>query len=309
MDDYPRNLVEFEQRFASEGACLDYVRSLRWQAGFVCPACGGGRAWALANGLDECAQCGRQTSVTAGTIFQDSKKPLYLWFRAVWHVTSQKYGANALGLQRELGLGSYRTAWTWLHKLRRAMVRPGRDRLDGIVEVDETFIGAPQPGKRGRGATGKQLVLIAVEQTEGRIGRIRLRCVPDASAASLNAAITHMVQTGATVHTDGWKGYNDLAKAGYTRKVVRASDSVDDDLLPACHRIAGLLKRWLGGTIHGAVQPHYLAYYLDEYTFRFNRRTSTHRGKLFYRLLEQAVAVAPAPLAVIKQQARANHKM
>jgi hypothetical protein len=159
MEDYPKTLLEFEECFASEEACGQYLYGLRWPDGFRCPRCAGVRCWPTNRGLYHCQQCGLQTSILAGTVFQDTKRPLRLWFHAMWHVTSQKYGANALGLQRVLGLGSYHTAWTWLHKLRRAMVRPDRDRLSGIVEVDETYIGGEKPGKRGRGAGGKQLSL------------------------------------------------------------------------------------------------------------------------------------------------------
>jgi hypothetical protein len=141
-EDYPRTVLEFEERFASEEACREYLFQLRWPEGFRCPHCGGARTWETKRGLYRCTRCDVQVSLTAGTIFQDTHKPLRLWFRALWYVTNQKHGVSALGLQRVLGLGSYRTAWTWLHKLRHAMVRPGRDRLSGTVEVDETYIGA-----------------------------------------------------------------------------------------------------------------------------------------------------------------------
>jgi transposase-like protein len=221
----------------------------------------------------------------------------------MWYVTSQKNGASALGLKRILGLGSYQTAWVWLQKLRRAMVRPGRDRLEGDVEVDETYIGGERPGKRGRGAEGKALVVIAA-QREGRgIGRIRLVQVPDASGHSLTGAIQATIEPGSLVRTDGWDGYNDLGTAGYRHKTMRPTRSIGDDLLPNCHRVASLLKRWLLGTHQGAVSHEHLAYYLDEFTFRFNRRTSAARGKLFYRLAQQAVQVEPHPYrALIKPQ-------
>ena len=223
----------------------------------------------------------------------------------MWHLTSQKYGANALGMQRVLGFGSYRTAWAWLHKVRRAMVRPGRDRIGGIVEVDETLIGAAKPGKRGRGAEGKTLVLIAAQKDGRRIGRLRLRCIPDASADSTEAALEGMVRPGTVVYTDGWRGYNGLASLGYVHEVVRPDFCLGENLLPKCHRVAGLLKRWLEGTLHGAVKPRYLDDSLNEYTFRFNRRTSRSRCKLlFYRLVEQCVVIDPAPLATIIERAR-----
>ena len=213
----------------------------------------------------------------------------------MWWVTNQKTGASALGLQRALGLGSYYTAWTWLHKLRRAMVRPGRDQLSGIVEVDETYVGAPQAGKRGRGALGKTLVVIAAQVKGKRIGRIRLRRVLDASAESLEPAVLEAVLPGTVVQTDGWLGYSGLASLGYTHEVVRSMALVGEDLLSHCHLVASLLKRWMIGTHQGAISHEHLDYYLDEFTFRFNRRTSRHRGKLFYRLVQQAVSIEPTP--------------
>jgi transposase-like protein len=233
--------------------------------------------------------------VLAGTIFQDTKQPLRLWFRAIWHVTNQKYGANALGLQRVLGFGSYHTAWNWLHKLRRAMVRPGRDRLSGIIQVDETYLGGEKSGRRGRGAPGKQLVFIAAQEDGKRIGRIRLQRVSDASAQSLERAVQAAVETGSLIRTDAWSGYSGLSGLGYDHHVVRQGAHVGDNLLPKPHLIASLLKRWLLGTYQGAVRATYLDYYLDEYTFRFNRRTSRSRGKLFYRLIQQAAEVDPVP--------------
>jgi transposase-like protein len=238
--------------------------------------------------------------VVAGTIFQDTKKPLRLWFRAVWQVTSQKFGANALGIQRVLGLGSYRTAWVWLHKLRRAMVRPGRDRLSGLVEVDEVYVGGERPGTGGRGAAGKTLVLVAAQADGRRVGRIRLRRVADASRESLEPAVAEGVAPGSRVQTDGWGGYWGLSDRGYLHEVVRSEAAPGDRPLPRVHRVASLLKRWLLGTYQGAVRPSHLDYYLDEYTFRFNRRTSRSRGKLFYRLLEHAVALDPVPRSSIE---------
>ncbi len=293
MEDYPKTILDFEDRFATEAACREYLFQLRWPNGFCCPQCGHGKAWASKRGLYECCQCNYQTSVTAGTIFHDTRKPLRLWFRAMWYVVSQKNGVSALGMQRVLGLGSYRTAWTWLHKLRRVMVRPGRDRLSGTVEVDETYIGGKRPGKRGRGADGKTLVVIAVEEKSNCLGRIRLRSVADASANSLTPVVNEMVEPGSVVRTDGWNGYLGLNMDKYTRNIARKEASVGDDLLPLVHRVAALLKSWLRGTHQGAIRPSHLDYYLDEFTFRFNRRTSRSRGKLFYRLVQQAVIAAP----------------
>jgi predicted RNA-binding Zn-ribbon protein involved in translation (DUF1610 family) len=215
MEDYPKNLIELEQRFSTEQACRDYLSQLRWPEGFRCPACGHSKAWRLKGDLFKCVECGRKSSVIAGTLFDGTRKPLVLWFRAIWWVTSQKNGASALGLQRILGLGSYETAWTWLHKLRRAMIRPGRDRLSGTIQVDETYIGGEKPGKRGRGAEGKSLVIIAAQEDGKATGRIRLMQIPDASGENLEAAVQATVNLGAVVKTDGWRGYNGLKSLGY----------------------------------------------------------------------------------------------
>jgi transposase-like protein len=239
--------------------------------------------------------------VTAGTIFQDSRLGLRTWFRAIWWVCGQKNGVSALGLQRILGFGSYETAWTWLHKLRRAMVRPGRDRLTGEVEVDETYVGGLEPGKGGRSRGSKALVGIAAQGEGKGIGRIRIGRIPDASAESLLPFVQGAVEPGSKVTTDGWHGYERLKDVGYrhTVRVIRGSGKTASTLLPRVHRVASWLKRWLLGTHQGAVSRDHLDYYLDEFTFRFNRRTSRSRGLLFYRLLENAVRISPAPYAVL----------
>lgn len=301
MEEYPRTLMELEQRFSSEEACREYLWALRWPEGFVCPRCGSGKHWAVTRGRSACAGCGYQATVTAGTIFERTRLPLVLWFRAIWWVTSQKNGASALGLQRVLGLGSYETAWTWLHKLRRAMVRPGRDRLSGRVEVDETYWGGVEKGVHGRQTETKALIVVAAQEDGKGIGRIRMRRVADASAASLQPFVVDTIEAGSLVHTDGWEGYHGLKEKGYRHKVtvLRGKRKSASELLPRVHRVVSLLKRWLMGTHQGAVSHKHLDYYLDEFTFRFNRRNSRYRGKLFYRLLQQAVAVGPMPYARI----------
>jgi transposase-like protein len=292
--------MEFRERFATEEACRAYLEALRWPEGFVCPQCSGSRAWSMQRALYWCRDCGYQSSVTAGTLFQDTHKPLRLWFEAMWYVTNQKSGVSALGLQRVLGLGSYHTAWSWLHKLRRAMVRPGRDRLAGVVEVDEVFIGGERSGKRGRGAAGKALVIIAAQEDGKRIGRIRLRRVTDAAGKSLEPAVWDMVEPGSTILTDGWGGYNGLTELGYQHRVVQKDAHLGDNLLLRVNLVASLVKRWLLGTHQGGVQHSHLDYYLDEYTFRFNRRISKSRGLLFYRLISQAIDLEPVHGAELK---------
>jgi transposase-like protein len=295
--DYPRTLQEFDKWFSTEQACFDYLFRLRWPEGFTCPACDAHKGWKIGEDLIRCSVCRHNASVTAGTIFQGTRKPLKLWFQAIWYVTSQKFGGNALGLQRVLGLGSYQTAWSWLHKMRRAMVRPGRDKLSGSVEIDETLIGGEDKGgKRGRGAGRKSIVVIAIEVHQPRgFGRVRMQRIPDASGQSLLPFVKNSVLPGSTVLTDCWRGYNDVKKYGYIHKRVKLSESGDPAhvAMPGVHRISSLLKRWLLGTHQGSASAKHLDFYLDEYTFRFNRRKSKARGLLFYRLLQQAVAVPP----------------
>jgi transposase-like protein len=288
---YPRNQREFDALLSSEEACQRYLAQIRWPEGFVCPACGAKRAWAVRLRWQECASCGKQTSLTAGTVFQDTRYPLQVWFQAIWYVTGEKHGASALGLQRVLGLGSYHTAWNWLHRLRRAMVRPGRERLSGTVQVDETFWGGERPGKRGRGAEGKSMILAAVEHTGRRLGRIRLVRVDYSRGETLVGVLKTLVEPGSCIETDGLFAYRALAEVGYRHAVIRAENR--DDLLPQVHLVVSLLKRWLLGTHQGAVASSHLDYYLDEFTFRFNRRTSHSRGLLFRRVLEHAVQLAP----------------
>jgi hypothetical protein len=295
MEDYPKTLLEFERRFATDEACREYLEQLRWPEGFVCPACTGRKAWRMERGLWLCAGCRRQVSVKAGTIFQDSRLPLRLWFRAMWYVTSQKNGSSAKNIQRLLGLGSYQTAWAWLHKLRRAMVRPGRDRLQGVVEVDETYFGAAEAGKAGREPGRKALIAVAVEVRGKGLGRIRLQRIADASAEVLGQFMLQHVELGALLQTDGWRGYWPMVELGYQHQAIKKKDVDPDALTPRAHQVVTLLKRWLLGTHQGAIGHEHLDYYLDEFTFRFNRRTSASRGKLFYRLVQQAVQVEPHP--------------
>ncbi|KAB2892434.1 MAG: IS1595 family transposase [Bacteroidetes bacterium] len=301
--DYPRTLQEFDEWFSTEKASVEYIQQLRWPEGFRCPSCYGRKGWLMATGLIRCSTCKQKISIIAGTLFQGTRKPLRLWFQAMWYITSQKFGGNALGLKRILGLGSYQTAWIWLHKMRCAMVRPSRERLSGNIEVDETLIGGEEKGgKRGRGAGRKSIVVIAVEVHKPKgFGRVRMQRVTDASGANLSPFVQNTVTPGSVVHTDSWGGYNEFQKIGYIHKTVNISNSGDPAhvVMPGVHRIASLLKRWLLGTHQGAISGKHLDSYLDEYAFRFNRRTSKTRGLLFYRLLQQAVAVAPLTYKVL----------
>ena len=304
--DYPRNRLEVDEFFPDEASCLAYLERLRWPSGFVSPRCElPGTPWRSGRDLLVCTACERQTSVVAGTVFHRTRSPLRTWFLAAWQITSQKYGTNALGLQRDLGL-SYSTAWAWLHKFRRAMVRPDRDRLNGIVEVDKSYVGGVEEGGQGRYTETKAIVAIAVEIVdERRLGRVRMQPVADVTGESLQAFLRRSVRPGSSVLTDGWSGYSGLEDLEYDHVVINQSASPDPAhvLMPAVHRVASLVKRWLLGTYQGAVAKAQLPYYLDEFTFRFNRRSSRARGLLFYRLIEQATEVSYTSTADLYQGA------
>ena len=270
----------------------------------MCPKCRTKDFADIKDKLYRCKKCNHQTSVIAGTIFQDTRTPLKSWFTAIWWVTTQKYGASAEGLQQVLGLGSYETAWTWLHKIRTAMVRADRTKLSGTVEVDEAYIGGEEHGgSTGRGTGNKVLVVLAVELHDTgksintglkKPGRIRISVVSDASKESILPFIKSNIETGSEIITDGWASYACLSREGYLHTVhVKRAKKADELILPHVHLIVSLLKRWLLGTHQGAVSDKHMQAYLEEYTFRFNRRAAAKRGLLFYRLLEGAVASPP----------------
>lgn len=300
--DYPRTLQELLIWFPDEQACLGYLERLRWGDGFVCPCCGtvDGGWWAVRRGLRKCAVCHHETSVTAGTIFHGSRLPLTSWFAAIWYVVNQKQGVSALGLQHVLEFGSYQTAWAWLHKLRRAMVLPGRELLSGVVEVDESYVGARRTGAGGRRAAGKAIVAIAVEGDQVP-ERVRMRRIPNVTKDTLTDFVLDNVARCSEVRTDGWQGYFDIGRYRFSHVVTNVSASGDPAhvALPHVHLVSSLLQRWILGTHQGAISHAQLDYYLDEFTFRFNRRRARHRGLLFYRLLEGALAAGPHPYATL----------
>lgn len=299
--DYPKDWGQFLDWFQSEDACRDFVERLRWPDGFQCPKCSKfGDPSRSTRGRIMCRICKFQASVTSGTLFDKTRTELRIWFAAMWYVTNQKQGVSALGLQRVLGLGSYETAWTMLHRLRRAMVRPGRDLLHGEVEVDETYVALgerkkAQPADTKAKKTTKVLVAVAVEKQSKGFGRIRLRRIEHGNRQTLQSFIQDAIEPGTLVHSDGSWAYQKLEDIGYLHKrtVHLGSDVPAHETMPAVHRVAALLQRWLMGTHHGAVQPGQLDYYLDEFVFRFNRRTSSSRGLLFYRLLQQSTVMGP----------------
>ncbi|WP_082057002.1 IS1595 family transposase [Psychromicrobium lacuslunae] len=295
--DYPADFGQFQDWFSTDEACFEYLAHLRWPDGFACPRCAGLDAWATASGLWMCRNCGRRTSVTSGTLFDRTRTPLRTWFAAVWFVTAQKNGVSALGLQRVLGLRSYETAWAWMHKLRRAMVMPERELLGGTVEVDESYIGGISRGKTGR-STDKVPVMSAAENLgRNRIGRIRMEPTTPESLPLVKFA-QRVIVAGSVIKTDGAQELRRLGNLGFQHKFytqLGSSTPAHIDL-PAVHMVASQLKRWMLGTMHYGASSDHFGYYLDEFTFRFNRRAANSRGLLFYRLLHQAVRTEPRPL-------------
>jgi len=310
MTDFPRSLLEFQQHFGDEAACAQYLAAARWPDGFVCPGCGGGKAWRLETKAwtYECANCGRQTSITAGTIMHHSRLPLTAWFWAAYLMATHSNGISALQLQRQLAFRSYKTAWLLCAKLRRSMLAPGRSPLAGLVEVDDTEIACrskndPVSGGGGRSHQSKILVVGAVEVEDGGRGpgRIRLSQVDDYSAASLHAFLAANLAPGATAKTDGWSGYP--GAVGITHDPHVVGKMAAHIVLPWVHRIFSNLKVWALGVYHGLRRKH-LQSYLDEFVFRFNRRGTRHAA--FRSLLGIAAAHKPLPYKMlISPEARA----
>jgi len=308
--DFPRSILEFQARFGDEAACLEYLFWCRWPEGFVCPRCKGRKAWPLAGrGRWQCAGCDYQVSLTAGTVLHKTHTGLHLWFWAAYLMTTGTPGISAVQLQRQLGLSRYETAWTMLHKLRRAMVNPERTLLTAEVEIDECEVGGRETGRRGgRSLSGKAAeVIVGVEVRGQGSGRLRMKVIPDASGRTLCAFVTETVEPGAIVHTDGWMGYSALGAEGYDhrprsqRAAKRAGET--DPVMPRVHRAISNFKSWMRGT-HRSVSNEHLRVYLDEYVFRYNRRNTpmaafqtllglqTHQEPTTYR---QIVQQGPGP--------------
>jgi transposase-like protein len=300
---FPSTEAEFRACFADEEQCRAYLVRLKWPQGFRCAHCGGKTAYFLRSKrvVYECAGCGRQVSLIAGTIFEQSKKPLALWFRAIFEVTASKQGISAAELHRKLGLGSYQTAWSWLQKIRSAMVRPDRQPLSGEVEIDESYVGGPKPGKPGRGAEAKAIVAGAVEKRGRGCGRVRLGLLANVSASALIGFVQSHLDGGESAHTDGWRGYAKLGKKGYQHivSVLATLDQTAAEVLPRVHLIFSLLKRWILGTHQGSVSLKHFEGYLEEFTFRFNRRRARRMTHGAERLLGFAIVTPPRPFWMI----------
>ena len=300
---YPKNEVEFDKMFPNEDSCRKYLFLQRWGNGFICPKCSHTKYWELkTKHLYECQSCNHQTSITSGTILHGTRKPLKLWFKAMWFYTSRKTGISAKTLQTLLGFGSYKTAWSWLQKLRQSSVREGREQIFGRIEVDEAYIGGVEVGgKRGRGGEKKTPIIVAVERIGNATGRIRIEAISDCSSKSLLPFITKHIESGSEIITDGWKGYSDLEEKSYIHSTIfgKSEELKSSSTLKGVHLVISLFKRFILGTYHDRVESKYLQKYLDEFVFRYNRRKSRWVGKKFMRIVQQAVGTNFMPVKEI----------
>lgn len=291
--EYPKNYRELVQHFSTEEVCFDYIASIRWADGFICPNCGNKKFWRSGQNQRICTSCKTKTSVLAGTLLQDTKLPLNLWFQMVWWFVGPKNGASALALMQNFGMGSYETAWRLLTKLRSCTVLPLREQLAGEVEVDEAFLG---------GKNRKEVIAVAAERRGRGTGRIRLKHISSRKKSNIQGFITETISPGSTIISDRHKSYVTIINKGYTHHPQTKPyfweevDSNDDRLLPRVHRAISLLKRWHNGTYQGRIDVQTLQSYLNEFVFRFNRRTSKSRGLLFHRMMEAAINSTPRPL-------------
>lgn len=294
-EDFPKDQLEFDRRFKDEQACLDYLYKLRWPHGYACSKCGSTSYWESARGLYICKGCEYNQSVTAGTVFHGTRKPLTMWFKAMWWFSTRKSGVNAINLQQLLNLGSYNTAWEWLQKLRSCTIRNGREKLSGVIEADEFYLGGQSSGgKRGRGADHKCAIAVAVERKGKKLGRLRMQVIDRCNADNLIPFVENNVSSGSFVSTDGWKGYGSLSSKGYEHKqIITSKVDEKESVLPGVHLVISLFKRVVLGTFQGRFDEKYLQRYLDEYVFRFNRRTTKTVGKRFWRIVQFAAVTPP----------------
>jgi transposase-like protein len=283
--DFPKTATEFEKRFATEEDCRAYWIEARWGGKPACARCGSTYVWAIRNGTTfECRECDHQTSLTAGTVLEKTRKPLKMWFRAVFEISTRRTGISAMDLMRIMGFGSYKTAWTWLHKLRAALVRPEREPLGPFVEMDEALVG-------GKGGPHKELVLVAAEAG----GRVRLAHAATNDKETLKRFADGQIAPDARVITDGLPSYDSesLGARLHEAKVQTKAERRDSDAIQSCHWTISLLKRWLLGTHAGAVRPKHLQAYFDEYAFRHNRRKTNGVGRIAARVIERLVMHQP----------------
>ena len=286
---YPKDQLEFEDQFRTETDCVEYFKQIRWPKGFMCRKCGESEYWPQSRSRYTCKICNFQSTLYSGTMFECSRLKLRLWYRAIWWMINQKHGTSAAGLQKGLGIKSYKTAWLMLHKIRSAMVDPRRLKLSGNIEVDEAWVGGKKHGFGSKGSKENPIVVVAIEFNEKSLGRLRMEHIELNTTFLLTRFIENNIEQDSHLYTDEWSGYKSIQTRGYKHTATASSRAVDNNVLPRVHLVIALLKTWLQGTHHGRIERKHLQAYLDEFVFRFNRRNSASRGLLFKRLLESAI--------------------
>jgi len=301
---YPRDQLEFEDQFRTETECIEYFKKIRWPKGFVCRKCGESEFWLQSRNRYTCRICQFQSTLFSGTVFEGSRLKLRLWYRAIWWMISQKHGTSAAGLQKGLGIKSYKTAWLLLHKIRSAMVDPRRSKLSGKIEVDESWVGGKKHGPEYKGGKGNPIVVVAIEFNEKSLGRLRMEHIELNTTFLLTRFIENNIEQDSQLFTDEWSGYKSIKTRGYGHTTTATSRVADNNVLPRVHLVIALLKTWLQGTHHGRIERQHLQAYLDEFVFRFNRRNSASRGLLFKRLLEGSIYGSGPTYDKITQKAK-----
>ena len=298
--EFPKTAQAFEARFKTEEDCRAYLMKARWGGKPACAKCKSTRVWPIRGGVRyECADCRHQTSLTSGTVFEKTRKPLKLWFRAIFEISSRRTGISAMDLMRIMGFGSYETAWTWLHKLRSAMVRSDSEPLGPFVEMDEALVG-------GKGGPHKQLVLTAAE----KYGRVRFAHAENNDAETCKQFADAEVSKNAAVTTDGHAGYNkkSLGKRAHAGVVQTKAERREADCVQACHFATSQLKRWLMGTHAMAMKPKHLQVYFDEFAFRWNRRKTNGVCRIAARVIESALKKPPLPMWKLVKNAKPHRR-
>jgi transposase-like protein len=295
---YPKNVLDLEDRLHTEAECRKYLYDVRWPDGFRCLRCGASSFWTKTRDRFECTRCHYEASVLSGTIFEGSNLSLRIWLRGIWLLISEKQGVSASSLQRDLGLGSYRTAWLMLHKLRKAMVKVDRNKLSGEVEFDTFYLGGKTKGYKKGAYENKLTLAIAVEVRGKGCGRMRLLALKNLVMETQLEAAETLIESKSLIITDGYTGFLHLNEKGYQHKPYPPSSRLNtepdsDSQLPRVHRVISLIKRWHLGTLQGRMSKKHSDAYLEEFVFRFNRRTSTSRGLLFLRVLENGILLRP----------------
>lgn len=289
--EFPKTATEFEARFATEEDCRAYWIEARWGGKPACARCHSTRMWTIREGTTfECADCGHQTSLTSGTLLEKTHKPFKMWFRAIFEISTRRTGISGKDLQRIMGFGSYKTAWSWLHKLRAAMVRSDSEPLGPFVQIDEALVG-------GKGGPHKELVLVAAEAN----GRVRLAHVENNDKDTVKRFADGEIAAQAHVTTDGHAGYGagSLGKRHHEAVVQTKAERRENDAVQGCHWTISLLKRWLLGTHAGAVRDKHLQAYLDEFAFRHNRRKTIGTVRIAARVIEKLVVHPPRTMRQI----------